>query len=78
MATFCVEIPDAEVDRVITAICANYQYNIRVPDPNAIDPITGEPLPAEGEMDTLGDVPLEPDGAITNGQLGKDTKKAEI
>jgi hypothetical protein len=49
-----------------------------IPDPNAIDPITGEPLPAEGEMDTLGDVPLEPDGAITNGQLGKDTKKAEI
>ena len=45
-----------------------------------MDPITGEPLPPEGEMemDTLGDVPLEPDGAITNGQLGKDTKKAEI
>ena len=49
-----------------------------IPDPDAIDPITGEPLPAEGEMDTLGDVPLETDGAITNGQLGKDTKKAEI
>jgi hypothetical protein len=49
-----------------------------IPDPNSIDPITGEPLPMEGEMDTLGDVPLEPDGAITNGQLGKDTKKAEI
>ena len=49
-----------------------------IPDPSAIDPITGEPLPMEGEMDTLGDVPLEPDGAITNGQLGKDTKKAEI
>ena len=47
-----------------------------IPDPNSIDPITGEPLPMEGEMDTLGDVPLEPDGAITNGQLGKDTKKA--
>ena len=49
-----------------------------IPDPSAIDPITGEPLPAEGEMDTLGDMPLEPDGAITNGQLGKDSKKAEI
>jgi len=49
-----------------------------IPDPAAIDPITGEPLPMEGEMDTLGDVPLEPDGAITNGQLGKDIKTAEI
>ena len=49
-----------------------------IPDPAAMDPITGEPLPAEGEMDTLGDMPLEADGAITNGQLGKDIKTAEI
>ena len=51
-----------------------------IPDPNAIDPITGEPLPAEGEMDALGEVPKESeiDGGITNAQLGKDTKKAEI
>jgi len=49
-----------------------------IPDPSAIDPITGEPLPAEGEMGMMGDMPLEPDGAITNGQLGKDSKKAEI
>jgi len=49
-----------------------------IPDPASMDPITGEPLPAEGEMDMMGDMPLEADGAITNGQLGKDTKKAEI
>ena len=49
-----------------------------IPDPASMDPITGEPLPAEGEMDPLGDMPLEADGAITNGQLGKDIKKAEI
>ena len=49
-----------------------------IPDPASMDPITGEPLPAEGEMDALGDMPLEADGAITNGQLGKDIKKAEI
>ena len=48
-----------------------------IPDPNSIDPITGEPLPAEGEMD-MGQMPLEADGAITNNQLGKDSKKAEI
>ena len=51
-----------------------------IPDPSANDPITGEPLPAEGDMGMMGEVPLEPeiDGGITNAQLGKDTKKAEI
>ena len=47
-------------------------------DPNAVDPITGEPL-AQGD---LGDIPQEPDlekdGAITDAQLSKDTKSAEI
>ncbi len=49
-----------------------------IPDPNAVDPITGEPL--EGEMGDLGDVPTEPDidGGVTDAQLQKDTKKAEI
>ena len=32
-----------------------------IPDPNSIDPITGEPLPQEGEMGMMGDVPMEPD-----------------
>ena len=49
-----------------------------IPDPNAIDPITGEPLPG-GD---LGDIPMEPDlegdGAITDADLQKDTKSAEI
>ena len=47
-----------------------------IPDPNAVDPITGEPL-AQGD---LGDVPTEPeiDGSITDAQLSKDTKSAEI
>ena len=51
-----------------------------IPDPSTIDPITGEPLPQEGEMDTMGELPMDPeiDGGITNAQLGKDTKKAEI
>jgi len=49
-----------------------------IPDPNAVDPITGEPL--EGEMGDLGDVPMEPDidGGVTDAQVQKDTKKAEI
>ena len=50
-----------------------------IPDPNAVDPITGEPLPSG---DDLGNIPMEPDleddGAITDANLQKDTKSAEI
>ena len=51
-----------------------------IPDPASVDPITGEPLEDEGEMGMMGDIPLEPEieDGITNAQLGKDTKKAEI
>ena len=53
-----------------------------IPDPSQVDPITGEPLPQEGEMGMMGEVPQEPnleqDGAITDAQVQKDTKKAEI
>ena len=51
-----------------------------IPDPNAVDPITGEPL--EGGGGDLGDIPQEPDleksAAVTDAQLSKDTKTAEI
>ena len=50
-----------------------------IPDPSAVDPITGEPLEGGGD---LGDIPTEPDleksAAITDAQLSKDTKTAEI
>ena len=50
-----------------------------IPDPNSIDPITGEPLPPEGEMGMMGDVPMEPDleaqGEITQ---VKEPKGGEI
>jgi hypothetical protein len=47
-----------------------------IPDPSSIDPITGEPLPQEGEQGMMGDVPMEPeiDGGITSA----DGKAAEI
>ena len=46
-----------------------------IPDPSAIDPITGEPLPEPGgEM--LGDVPTEPE--INGGITDADGKVAEI
>jgi len=34
MAQFCVEIADSDVDRVITAICANYGYQTIIDNPN--------------------------------------------
>ena len=47
-----------------------------IPDPSAVDPITGEPLPAEGEQGMLGDVPMEPE---VNGEItDADGKAAEI
>jgi len=53
-----------------------------LPDPSAVDPITGEPLPSEDEVGLMGDVPQEPDldqqGSVTDAQIQQDTKKAEI
>ena len=52
-----------------------------IPDPDAIDPITGEPLPPGTEEDVMamGAPPEEAaSAAITNDQVNKDTKLAEI
>ena len=45
MATFCVEIADESVGRVITAMCANYGYQAMISNPNwnpaePTDPVT--------------------------------------
>ena len=52
-----------------------------LPDPNAIDPITGQPLPDGGGQD-LGDNPQDPDleaeAQITDAEAQKDARKAEI
>jgi len=47
-----------------------------IPDPSLVDPITGEPLPQEGEQGMMGDVPLEPE--INGGIADADGKAAEI
>ena len=53
-----------------------------LPDPSSIDPITGEPLPQEGDVGMMGDLSQEPNiddqAAATDAQMQKDTKKAEI
>ena len=47
-----------------------------IPDPNSIDPITGEPLPDSDGM--MGDVPMEPDLESQGGITSADGKAAEI
>ena len=34
MASFSIEIPDDQVDRVITAMCANYHYPAQISNPD--------------------------------------------
>ena len=67
-----------QTDGEIIEIDEQIEQEIRdgiIPDPNSIDPITGEPLPdAGGEM--LGDVPVEPE--INGGITDADGKAAEI
>ena len=69
---------DSEIKEIDEQIEQEIKDGI-IPDPNSIDPITGEPLPQDGG-DLLGDVPMEPDleadSAATD--LKKDSKLAEI
>jgi hypothetical protein len=74
-----------QTDQEIIDIDAQIEKEIEegiIPDPSAVDPITGEPLPQGGEMGPMGEVPQEPDldkeGAVTDAQLQKDVKSAEI
>ena len=75
-----------QTDQEIIDIDAQIEREIEdgiIPDPNAVDPITGEPLPQEGgQVGMMGDVPQEPDlsqqEVDVNAELQKDTKKAEI
>ena len=50
-----------------------------IPMPGSVDPITGEPL---GDPMAMGDTPMDPDleaeGQVTDADMQKDTKKAEI
>ena len=53
-----------------------------LPDPNAVDPITGQPLPEGGGGGDLGDNPQDPDleaeAQVTDADAQKDARKAEI
>ena len=67
-----------QTDAEIIEIDEKIEQEIRdgiIPDPNAIDPITGEPLPDGGMM---GDIPTEPDLEAQGGITQVDGKSAEI
>ena len=77
-----------QTDQEIIEIDAQIDDEIEkgiIPDPSAIDPITGEAIPQEGEMGMegeMGEVPVEPDleaeAQAVDAQYQKDTKSAEI
>ena len=74
---------DQEIEEIDMQIEDEIQKGI-IPNPAQTDPITGEPLPQEGEQGggELGDVPQDPDvegeAQITDAEYQKDTKSAEI
>ncbi len=41
---FCVDIDDSDVDRVITAMCANYKYKAEVPNPDFNPDLPPDPV----------------------------------
>ena len=69
---------DTEIKEIDDQIAQEIKDGI-LPDPSAVDPITGEPIEGGGD---LGDVPVEDDlesqGAVTDAQLSQDNKSAEI
>jgi hypothetical protein len=74
---------DQEIEEIDMQIEDEIQKGI-LPNPAEVDPITGEPLPQEGDQGggDLGQVPEDPNldaqGQITDAEYQKDTKSAEI
>ena len=74
---------DGEIVEIDTQIEDEIQKGI-IPDPSTLDPITGEPLPQEGDpaMGDMGEQPVDPDLELqaqsVDAQYSKDTKKAEL
>lgn len=80
MATFCVEIPDEEISRVITAMCANYKYQSQIVDPDYapdIDPLTSTINDPVGLIDNP-ETPYQFVNRITREYLMNNTVAFEI
>jgi hypothetical protein len=74
---------DQEIEEIDMQIEDEIQKGI-IPNPAEVDPITGEPLPQEGDQGggEMGEVPEDPnldaEGQITDAEYQKDTKSAEV
>ena len=74
---------DQEIEEIDTQIEDEIQKGI-IPDPSTIDPVTGEPLPQEGEMpmeeeqDLSMDPAIQQQAADIDAQYQKDTKESEL
>jgi hypothetical protein len=68
---------DSEINEIDMQIEDEIAKGI-LPDPSMIDPITGEPLPQEGGDLGAPVTDEEIDGSVTDAEMQKDTKKAEI
>ena len=74
---------DQEIEEIDMQIEDEIQKGI-IPNPAEVDPITGEPLPQEGDQGggDMGEVPEDPnldaEGQVTDAEYQKDTKSAEI
>jgi hypothetical protein len=66
---------DTEIEEIDAQIEQEIADGI-IPDPNAIDPVTGEPLPGGGAA--LGDVPMDQDLESQSGITKANGKSAEI
>ena len=78
---------DSEIEEIDMQIEDEIQKGI-IPDPSQVDPITGEPLPQEGDPNmggdpmSMGEIPMDSDveaqAQAVDAQYQKDTKKAEL
>ena len=73
---------DSEIEEIDMQIEDEIEKGI-LPNPAEVDPITGEPLPQNGNGKLLGNVPEDEDeddaaSPITDAEYQKDTKTAEL
>ena len=83
MASFAIEIPDDQVDRIITAVCANYNYNSQIANPDfdpALEDREGEDYDPATNPETLDnpEIPTQFTNRMVREYLQNNTTAYEI